>query len=204
MQFNELRPKYFMKGIDLTEENTTTAERTADGYQKTGDIVTLPYSDVASITQPYATTTENLNPFLQFLWAGICTLSPSGDEWFETQYNPDIIQGITEGNFDTFVAENQNAIGTVWNAWETQWSGVRVHVQGSPGTHWQFVSQERFTAAGLQGAGGNSAVVHQERGTGIRSGITSSIVEQIDTEVVNDRLISRAGSSIYSCKKCNI
>ena len=28
------------------------------------------------------------------------------------------------------------------------------------------VSQERFTAAGLQGAGGNSAVVHQERGTG--------------------------------------
>ena len=109
-----------------------------------------------------------------------------------SQYNPDIIQGMTEGNFDTFVAENQNAIGTVWNAWETQWSGVRVHVQGSPGTHWQFVSQERFTAAGLQGAGGNSAVVHQERGTGIRSGITSSIVEQIDATVINDRLISRA------------
>ena len=177
MQFNELRPKYFMKGIDLTEENTTTAERTADGYQLTGDIVTLPYSDVASITQPYATTTENLNPFLQFLWAGICTLSPSGDEWFETQYNPDIIQGITEGNFDTFVAENQNAIGTVWNAWETQWSGVTVRVQGSPGiTMGNLYHKKDLLLLDYMDAGGNSARVwsHQDRGTGIRSGITAS------------------------------
>ena len=29
-----------------------------------------------------------------------------------------------EGDFDTFAAQNANAIGTVWNAWETQWSGV--------------------------------------------------------------------------------
>ena len=91
MENNELRPKYFMKGIDLTEENTTTAERTADGYQLTGDVVTLPYTHTASITQPYATTTENINPFLQFIKSGTCALSPSGDEWFETQYNPDVV-----------------------------------------------------------------------------------------------------------------
>ena len=29
-----------------------------------------------------------------------------------------------EGDFDTFAAQNANAIGTIWNAWETQWSGV--------------------------------------------------------------------------------
>ena len=29
-----------------------------------------------------------------------------------------------EGNFNTFLAANADKIGTVWNAWQTQWSGV--------------------------------------------------------------------------------
>ena len=177
MQFNELRPKYFMKGIDLTEENTTTAERTADGYQKTGDVVTLPYTHSASITQPYATTTENLNPFLQFVNSGTCILNPSGDEWFETQFNPDVILFTGEGNFDTILAENQNAIGTIWNAWETQWSGVT-----------EFIRMESRWAPG---AATNGLVdIVQEFGQSSRTGINRQVVEQIDTEVVNNRLVS--------------
>jgi len=35
MQAGELRPKYFMKGVSLTEENTTDAERTNDQNQRT-------------------------------------------------------------------------------------------------------------------------------------------------------------------------
>ena len=52
-------------------------------YQKTGDVITFPYTEVVTIQQPYATRIENLNPVLNFSWAGICELSPSGDEWFE-------------------------------------------------------------------------------------------------------------------------
>ena len=37
---NELRPKFFMKGISLIEENTTDTQRTGDKYQKTGDMIT--------------------------------------------------------------------------------------------------------------------------------------------------------------------
>ena len=50
-------------------------------------------------------------------------LTPSGDEWFETEVAPDFIINV-EGNYDTVLAENRNSIGTVWNSWETQWSGV--------------------------------------------------------------------------------
>ena len=57
-----------MKGVSLIEENTTDAQRTADGYQKTGDIITLPYTEVVSVQQPYATRVENLNPVLTFTW----------------------------------------------------------------------------------------------------------------------------------------
>ena len=28
-----------------------------------------------------------------------------------------------EGNFDQLVAQVGNAMGTIWNAWQTQWSG---------------------------------------------------------------------------------
>ena len=40
-----------MKGISLVEENTTDAQRTNDGYQKTGDMITLPYTDVVTVQQ---------------------------------------------------------------------------------------------------------------------------------------------------------
>ena len=174
---NELRPKYFMKGISLTEENTTDAERTSDGYQKTGDVITLPYSHVASITQPYATRTENVNPFLTFGFVGIVKLSPDGDEWFEVQQNPDIVLAINEGNFDTVVAQNENSIGTVWNAWETQWSGVT--------TTRQVTERETFQRLV------NTTIV-EEAGVRTRGGVNTQIVEQIDTEVINERVLSQS------------
>ena len=40
----ELRPKCVLKNAQLTEIATTDAERTTKGYQKTGDLITLPYT----------------------------------------------------------------------------------------------------------------------------------------------------------------
>ena len=56
-------------------------------------------------------------------FCGIIDLSPSGDEWFETETAPDLIVNV-EGNFNAVLSANRNAIGTVWNAWETTWSGT--------------------------------------------------------------------------------
>ena len=53
-------------------------------------------------------------------------LDPSGDEWFEVNRLPAIIINL-EGNFNQIenAANERNALGTVWNAWETTWSGRR-------------------------------------------------------------------------------
>ena len=85
MEEGELRPMYKMKGVTLKEENTTTAERLNDNYQRTGNLITLPYTHVVVAQNSYASRVENLNPVLNFTWTGICKLSPSGDEWFETE-----------------------------------------------------------------------------------------------------------------------
>ena len=43
MQEHELRPKAVMRGATLAEEATSDTARTTAGYQKTGDLITLPF-----------------------------------------------------------------------------------------------------------------------------------------------------------------
>ena len=50
MENAELRPKYYMKGVTLVEDNITDADRTNDQYQKTGDILTLPYEHHVAVS----------------------------------------------------------------------------------------------------------------------------------------------------------
>ncbi|MEK9698365.1 MAG: DUF4815 domain-containing protein, partial [Candidatus Poseidoniales archaeon] len=187
MEAGELRPKYYMKGVSLIEENTTDTERTVDQYQKTGDVLTLPYEHTVTAEQPYATRVENLNPVLNFAWAGICFLSPSGDEWFEVNKLPDIIIN-REGNFDTVFAQNRNAIGTVWGAWQSQWGG-RVT------TTTQTVREHRFINLGQPRGRAilERTIVQAENGGPVlRRGVQTEVVPQIDMESQGDRVLSRA------------
>ena len=186
MQAGELRPKYYMKAIELQEENTTDSERTNDQYQKTGDVLTLPYTHKVAVDQPYATRIENLNPVLSFAWAGICKLSPSGDEWFEVNRLPDLIVN-REGNFDTVLAQNANAIGTVWNAWQTQWSGVTTSRSNTfREASWQRARRQVPFRPVIQ------RTTTTEQGTRTRQGIQTNVVAQIDYESQGDRVLNRA------------
>ena len=178
----EARPKCILKNAPLTETATTTTTRTAAGYQKTGQVLTLPYTSTAFADNPYATRVENIQPYLVFGFVGKITLTPSGDEWFETEKAPALIINV-EGNFDTFAAENQNAIGTVWNSWETQWSGV---------TDSRRVDTRR-SRYGEFGHGYHEVIRSIDVVTTklARTGIQTSIVQQIDEEVQGTKVLSR-------------
>ena len=45
-QKNEMRPKCVLRNAKLIESVSTDAERSAAGYRKTGDLLTLNYTDV--------------------------------------------------------------------------------------------------------------------------------------------------------------
>ena len=185
MENQELRPKYFMKGISLAEQATTDAQRNLAKYQKTGDIITVPYTEVVTINQPYATRIENLNPVLNFSWAGICKLKPDHDEWFEVNRLPALTIN-REGNFDTVFAQNRNAIGTIWNAWQTQWSGTSVQRGGRFREH-------RFINLGQpRGRAVLQRVTTTRTGTRTRQGVNTQVIAQIDRRSEGDRLVSTA------------
>jgi len=177
MQEHELRPKCVMRAAELAEQATTDTARTTAGYQKTGDLITLPYTNSVMTENSFATTLENVQPYMKFSWVGLITLSPTGDEWFETETAPALIINV-DGNFDSVLAANQNRIGTVWNAWETQWSGV-VDTSGII---------NRWTAGRRQ----FGRVLQTTRTDLARVGLRSRVVEQIDEESQGTRVISRA------------
>lgn len=183
-----LRPKQSTKNIALKEINTTDTARTISGYQRTGDLVTLPYTDVSVVDQPYATRVENLNPVLSFSWTGTLTLSPTSDEWFDENYLPDITRN-REGNFNSVLATNVNRLGTVWGAAELTWTGTSV------------TSQVRSTGSAERMVDGTTSFIRRrvlqntvetvtDSFTGTRWGMETSIAEVINTRLVGDRQVS--------------
>ena len=171
MQKGHLRPKHTTKGLFLEENISSDTARTAVGYKKTGDLITLPYTEENHISQPYASRVEKVTPFLSQSWAGIISISPDSDEWFETEVAPELVINV-EGNFDAVATAAENQLGTVWNSWETQWSGST--------TQRRRVSNERVRVI--------TTGTEQQRRTGIRT----EVVEQIDRETQGMRVISRA------------
>ena len=82
---------------------------------------------------------EYVNPYNVFTWGGVLELSPDSDEWKDTDTRPDVVID-NEGVYYQLVhmAEENGILGTVWNEWETNWTGVEV----SETTSSNWVEQE--------------------------------------------------------------
>src|SRR5210317_1891020 len=134
MAKGELRPTFNEDAVKLIErDDDGTAivanDRTLANYQKTGDLLTLPYTESTLIDQPFASKTLNVNPFDVFTWSGSVALTPPSDEWKETERAPELVINNV-GGFDTLVSNLGNSalngveIGTVWNDWQDFWTGA--------------------------------------------------------------------------------
>ena len=175
MESNELRPASKTKSFSIIEQAVSDTERANFGYQKTGDCITLPYTEVTVIEQPFATRVERVTPVLISHWEGHIGLNPQSDDWFETEIAPDLIVNV-EGNFDTFYESNKDSIGTVWNAWQTQWSGTTA---SSSSSWWS-------------GRNLTSRTVSTVRTDQTRTGIKTDVIEKIDLESQGTKVIARA------------
>lgn len=218
MTAQELRPFYSMDNVNLIEENQFEGDRTADGYQLSGDIITLPYTHTKLIDQPFASRTENVNPFAVFTFLGQMSLNPPSDDWFETDRRPDIISNV-EGNFTAVQTQLQKegVLGTVWNAWQTTWTGQTRNIdrlvvtRGFDGRDFglgagRWADRRTFTAAELRaiggdaewfgnGAAGSRVLTFQTTATTVgqsRTGISTSVAPKIDYEVVEDKVLQTA------------
>ena len=168
----ELRPKCVMRSVKLIEKNTTDEDRLAAGYRKTGDLITLPYTTIVDIQQPYATNIENVQPYVVPNWVGHIKLSPSGDDWMETETAPTINNNVM-GTYDTILADaiDNNTLGTFWDAWEIFNVGVSTeHIT----TEWVTDYNETgYTESEVQTSIDTTTTDKK------RTGVTNTLVEDI-------------------------
>ena len=94
----------------------------SSGTTKTGDLITLPYTSSALISQTQYSGTINVNPYDVFNWTGSMSLAPSTDEWMDIDRRPEVVIN-NDGEFDAMVAALQPQLGTVWGSWQANWSG---------------------------------------------------------------------------------
>jgi len=77
-------------GIDRSTTDISQNLKLLDpNIQKTGDLLTLSYTEVDWIEQPHATNVENVNPFNVIVFVGGIELDPASDNWVRTIYIDD-------------------------------------------------------------------------------------------------------------------
>ena len=175
-----MRPKSNQRVVGLIEEQTTDTGRTSNYYQKTGNIVTLPYTHTAEVTQPFASRAESVNPFSVTLWAGDLVLNPDNDFWMDERRVPSITIDV-EGNYEQMLREagGNTDLGTIWDSWNTTWTGTSTTRSGNwianRGGAWRQTMQTATTTV-------------DERQQ--RTGINTRLVERIDQVSTGDRVLN--------------
>ena len=179
----ELRPQHRSKAVPLIEAATNTAERTASGYQKTGDMITLPYTEETLTSQLFASRQISAQTGQTVAWVGDITLSPSSDTWFETEVAPILVVN-RNGDYDAVVAKERNNLGTIWNSWQTSWSGV-VSTRGETQSRVTSKDEATVTSTGTRS-------INTVRTDKSRTGVTTSISLRVDRESQGLRTVSKA------------
>lgn len=172
----ELRPFFFMENVDLrylSDQSTNV--------QKTGDLLTLPYTEVALTSNLFASKFRNCVGELLFVYSGDMQLDPPVDNWTDTTVLPDIAANF-DGNYDAWE--------TMADAWGTQWED------------WQDLGTGRVTGVS-EGAivGGNTRVdgntIFQEQTQVVtttteqrqtRQGIQMSVTPETQTQRIGPRV----------------
>lgn len=114
-----LRPRFIARNVAFAPDlNNSAFIVSPDG------VVTLRYEDKPNqyIVQPLASRAISVNPFDIVSWLGSVVMAPSSDTWVDTKKNPTVTINL-EGENDAW-AGMQDAFGTQWNDWETNWTGV--------------------------------------------------------------------------------
>lgn len=99
---NTLRPKHYTTSIDLqlgseaifgvgqtfspNADHSYVTDLGSPSIRKTGDLITLDYTEAVYLDQPIATRTENVTPFIVSYWQGSIQLNPPIDSWVEESF----------------------------------------------------------------------------------------------------------------------
>jgi hypothetical protein len=227
-----LRPSHYSTAFNLQLGTTaipgvgTTTNANGDSrfaglsgtnIKRSGQMLTLDYSELPWLTQPFSTRVENVTPFLVTYYQGSIALEPTVDVWIDTN-RMDVRNVSLEGSFQGVAealgaeitdAADGSRIGVtpvLWDSWET--TGVTLNANttfnrtesiAAAATRQGISANQLLTNAG-QRTGGLSMTRSTVESTTVdgsisleqnRTGIQQTINEVINTESLGDRIVNR-------------
>ena len=191
-----MRPQSYSQFFDIS---LNTARSTS--YQKTGDLITLPYSETTFVNADKASRTSNVNPYNVFSFQGTLKLTPGTDIWQDTTQLPEV-RINREGNFDSIKSTVENSLGTVWNSWQTTWVGepttVSEEVQSTSNGAWSGdPSQGGTWQAGEEVTREITETVETQTRTGVR---TSLVPGGLRNTSIGNRVVQVAFATFIRAK----
>ncbi len=197
---NTLRPLHYTTAIDLqlgseaisgvgqtfkpNVDQSYVTDLGSSNIRKTGDLITLDYSEVQYFEQPYATKTESVTPFLVRYWQGSVTLNPSFDSWIEEKKVSTTSFNQVTNNVDR---EDQNI--TLTNNVTVNrevWTNPPITQTGVPAFDW--IANARTLLRGVKSIGGQPVRIDLQKtsaninsgGTGERANVVGSNILQLN------------------------
>ena len=177
----ELRPMHFTSALEIIEDLESAQQRSTRDYQRTGDLITLPYTEELFIFNPNSSRSIDINPYKIGAFKGEVILSPEGDNWKDTDRRPDL-QVQDDNGYDAirFMAEQLGVTGTQWGEWQNNWTGssssTRTFQTGDP-------NRRRQTVRGYQ------ETVRTDTGTSSREGIRTALSGETNAMDYGDRVV---------------
>ena len=170
-----LRPSHYTTAVNMEIGNTTMAGigtttasnqdvRFADilgqGVRRSGQMITLDFTETSWLRQPFATRSESVTPFLVRFWEGSIRFQPSVDVWIDVnrmELRDVLMEGSFQGVAEAMRAEiTTDADGSrsgvspvIWKAWETTGVNVSFDLSSSQntvdnGSTWRQGTMEEF------------------------------------------------------------
>ena len=131
----EFATKKMRPGFYYDNHRFTYSLAYSNNVTKTGDLVTLPYTDTDFIIQPFSSNTQALNPFNITNWIGSIKTYPASDTWFSQGARPDVTTNL-EGQNDNWSLSpdsGRKGFGSQYDDWSTNWTGKQITEQPQAG-----------------------------------------------------------------------
>jgi hypothetical protein len=178
-QQSVLRPQSREDSFGLKEMNTRDDQRSVSGYQRSGDVVTLPYSQLELLGNNFATKTLNPNPFVVLQYVGDSFIGPAVDTWYDTSVAPLVTDNNTN-LYSIFLAKEEllDSFSSLHNSYQINWIGANQSFFniGSFADVNSNVADSSVTSASV-GSSSNISPQNNEIGKGLSTkGVGSNVI----------------------------
>ena len=193
MKKRELRSKAFSDNVGMIESVTTNAARTSSNYKvHDNGIITLPYTEVSHMEQPYASDSFDVNPYKVAPFNGKVVLVPYSDDWNDVTRRPDIVVN-DDNNFDAIkeIADETGVTGIVWESWQDNWFGSPVSTGTETLGSFQSSTVEDVTGGTLTTTTETTQTreVFSQTVGQVRSGIETTLTSTVESHNMGDRIV---------------